>query len=111
MKSILLIIGLLISTIVFCQKTYKPSIQKSESCVIIKNQSIDIQNIKFENLPSGKKDNSTKNVATIGLIGFGAIMSANYWTGSDSNLKTEKVGYWGLMGTLAASIIVVRIAL
>ena len=111
MKSILLIIGLLISTIGFCQKSYKPEFQKIQSCVIIKDQpQIGIQNLRLEN-PSKRKDNTTKNAATIGIAGFGVIMSVNYWTGSDANLKTEKAGYWGLMGTLAASLIVVRIAL
>ena len=110
MRSILLIIGLLIPTVGFCQKSYKPILQKDQSCVIIKDQRFSIQDFKL-NTPPSKKDNGNKNVATIGIIGFGAIISVNYWSGTSANLKTEKAGYIGLMTALAASLVVVRIAL
>ena len=113
MKSLLFsIIVLLISTIGYSQKSYKPFLQKENqiSCVIVKSQPLEIRDLKLQKFKHDK-DNTLKYVATAGLVGFAGIMTVNYFTGSKESFKDDKLGYWGLIGSLSVGVIAVQIAL
>lgn len=112
MKSLLLLIALLISTSVFCQKIYKPLFPKDNqvSCVIVKSQELNTPNLKLQNF-SHDKDNKLKFAASAGIVGFAGIMTVNYCTSTDEKFKQDRLGYWSLMGALAAGLITVQIVL